>query len=95
MKKKNLQLKLNLSKETVLNLSAKDGVKGGAPGTGGVLLSDDCARTVINCDTQGTVMPCCPGCRSGANATLVKQYCDIVLDTVNKTCAMEPFEPLG
>ena len=95
MKKKHLQLQqLKLNKETVLNMSA---VTGGAPGTGGgtiVAQTTDCAKTVdANCDTQGTVMPCCPGCRSGANNTVVKQYCTIIVQTMD--CPLEPADPLG
>lgn len=94
MKKKHLHLKqLKLSKETVLNLSA---VKGGAvPDTGTgtiVVLTADCQKTLdFNCDTQGTVMPCCPGCRSGANNTVVKQYCTIIAQTMD--CPFEPADP--
>ena len=84
MKKKNLQLnQLKLTKETVLNMSA---VTGGAQATGTgtvVAQTTDCARTVINCETQGTVMPCCPGCRSGANNTVVKEYCIIIEQTID------------
>ncbi len=95
MKKKHLQLKqLKLTKETVLNLSE---VKGGAVGTGGsvVVLTTDCAKTQqVGCtDTQGTVMPCCPGCRSGANNTVVKQYCTVITTALD--CAFEPANPLG
>lgn len=94
MKKKHLQLKqLKLNKETVVNMSA---VKGGAlPGndTGTiVVLTADCPKS-IDCDTQGTVMPCCPGCRSGANNTVVKQYCTIIAQTMD--CPLEPANPLG
>ena len=93
MKKKHLQLKqLKLTKETVLNMSA---VKGGA--TPGVPVSADCAvisaqakcvdtQQAACMDTQGTVMPCCPACLSGANNTLVKQYCGVIIQTVDAAC---------
>lgn len=79
MKKKNLQLKLNLKKQTVLDLSAQNTIHGGKPDTS--VLSNACQATVANCATQ--VMPCCPGCRSGFNATLVKEMCDVVLQSVD------------
>lgn len=94
MKKKHLQLQqLKLNKETVVNMSS---VTGGAPvrDTGGVIAqTTDCARTVANCDTQGTVMPCCPGCRSGANNTVVKQYCVIIAESLD--CPLQPLNPAG
>lgn len=92
MKKKHLQLKqLKLSKETVLNMSA---VKGGAadvPGTSDCVVISGAAKCVdsqqVACmDTQGTVMPCCPACLSGANNTLVKQYCGVIINTVDAAC---------
>jgi hypothetical protein len=94
MKKKHLQLKqLKLTKETVLNMSA---VKGGAPGT--TPATADCAASMqAKCaetqqagsmDTQGTVMPCCPACLSDTNNTLVKQYCGIIVQTVDAACTV-------
>ncbi|WP_162902802.1 hypothetical protein [Taibaiella koreensis] len=94
MKKKHLQLQqLKLNKETVLNMSS---VKGGAPinDTGSIIAQTaDCARTMQRTcvDTQGTVMPCCPGCRSGANNTVVKQFCTIIEQTMD--CTLIPVDP--
>jgi len=95
MKKKNLQLnQLKLNKETVVNMSA---VTGGAqaPGTGTIIAQTTaCPKTTAGaCDTQGTVMPCCPGCRSGANNTVVKEYCVIIAQTMD--CQLEPLNPMG
>lgn len=90
MKKKNLQLKLNLKKQTVLDLSSQNKVNGGRPDTG-TIVSNDCQRTVVNCPTQGHASQCCPGCRSGCNATMVKELCEIVLESVNNTVCMDPF----
>lgn len=96
MKKKHLQLQqLKLNKETVLNMSS---VKGGAPinDTGSIIAqTTDCARTMERtcADTQGTVMPCCPGCRSGANNTVVKQFCVDITMAID--CALQPAGPLG
>ena len=94
MKKKHLELKqLKLTKETVLNMST---VKGGQPVNPGtsdcVALSGTakCAQSVqvVCMDTQGTVMPCCPACLSGANNTLVKQYCGVIVQTMDAGCSI-------
>ncbi len=98
MKKKHLQLKqLKLNKETVLNMSA---VKGGAPAPGTadcavISVAAKCVQTQqADCmDTQGTVMPCCPGCRSGANNTVVKEFCDVIIKTMD--CPFIPADPIG
>ncbi len=96
MKKKHLQLKqLKLTKETVLNMSA---VKGGAPDTTpatadcAVSMQARCAQTqAADCiDTQGTVMPCCPGCRSGANNTVIQQFCGVIIQTMDAACIVNP-----
>lgn len=96
MKKKHLQFKqLKLEKETILNMSS---VTGGAPAIPGTIKTDpfsaDCPKTAdTNCDTQGTVMPCCPACLSGANNTIANKYCTIVANTVD--CQLEPMNPVG
>ncbi|WP_118972630.1 hypothetical protein [Taibaiella koreensis] len=95
MKKKHLQLKqLKLAKDTVMNMSA---VKGGAQipvgGTGTIVAQTaNCPKSVgLNCDTQGTVMPCCPACLSGANNTVAQKYCTVIAQTVD--CHLEPAQP--
>lgn len=91
MKKKNLDLKLNLKKQTVTDLNA---VTGGRP-VDPTLLTNDCQRTVVQCETQGTAWPCCPGCRSGYNATMVKDLCGVVLETVDQLNCAAPYDPAG
>jgi|GEM_PF-1822797 len=80
MKKKILQLRqLNLTKETILQFNKQNTVKGGTN-----------AKTVT-CEpqlTEGTVAPCCPACRSGANETVVKEFCATILDTIDKACGL-------
>lgn len=95
MKKKHLQIKqLKLQKETIVNMST---VTGGAPRTAACPIEETINCPVLtadrNCDTQGTVMPCCPGCRSGANATVADRYCTIIANTID--CPIEPADPIG
>jgi len=94
MKKKHLELKqLKLAKDTVMNMSA---VKGGAQigDTGPVVAQTiDCPKSLAACDTQGTVMPCCPACLSGVNNSVGQKYCTVIAQTVD--CQLGPAQPIG
>lgn len=81
MKKSNLNLKakLTFSRETVLSLTAQQTVSGGAQEADNSLVKA-CAVTML--------MPqCCPACRSGANATVAKEFCVDVLGSIDDQLA--------
>lgn len=94
MKKKHLELKqLKLSKDTVMNMSAVKGGQVPIGGTGTVVAQTvNCPKSVAApCDTQGTVMPCCPACLSGVNNSVGQKFCTIIAQTVD--CQLEPAQP--
>lgn len=73
MKKKNLQLKLNLKKHTVTDLNAV---------TGGIQDAVKTQPEICVKATEGYASQCCPACRSGCNATMVKELCDVVVQSL-------------
>lgn len=78
MKKQNLQLKLNLKKQTVTELNA---VKGGAPNN---LPSRVICKETAACDTQ--VHPCCPACLSGFSQSVAADICAVTIESINAIC---------
>lgn len=70
--KKNTPVKLSLTRKTVMSLSAQQTVAGGI----------DVAASDLRKCVPLTVAPpqCCPACRSGANATVAKEFCMDILD---------------
>lgn len=74
--KKNTPVKLTLSRKTVMSLSAQKSVNGGIEAAP-VSEAKGCALMTM------TPPQCCPACRSGANATVAKEFCIDILDSIN------------
>ena len=74
--KKNTPVKLSLTRKTVMSLSAQKAVNGG--------IEVIPVSEVKACSPLTMTPPqCCPACRSGANATVAKEFCVSILDTID------------
>ncbi len=73
---KKTPLKLSLTRKTVMSLSAQQNVSGGI---------ENVAISEVKACAPLTMTPpqCCPACRSGANATVAKEFCIDILESID------------